>query len=102
MTPEEWDLRAMTENQLKHAVLMVAREHGWLVYHVQQGVIRNAGDHGFPDLVLARNGEVRFIELKREQGNLEPDQMAWMRALPHVEVLRPSDLKSGRLAQVLG
>jgi hypothetical protein len=102
VTAEEWDLRSMTENTLKQAVLTVARERGWLVYHVQQGVIRSAGDHGFPDLVCARDGEVRFIELKREQGALEPDQQRWLHHLPHVEVIRPGDLRNGRLALVLG
>ena len=101
MTPEEWDLRSMTEAQLKAKVLVEARARGWLVYHVQQGKIRSAGDHGYPDLTLARTGEVRWIELKREGAVLEPDQQRWMRNLPHLEVIRPADLDNGRLTLVL-
>jgi hypothetical protein len=101
VTAEEWDLRAMTENQLKHAVLDVARSRGWRVYHVPQSTIKSAGDHGFPDLVCARMGEVRYIELKTEQGVLTHEQQEWMHHLPGVIVLRPSDLDSGRVLQVL-
>jgi hypothetical protein len=101
VTAEDWDLRAMTENTLKQAVLKVARERGWHVYHVPQSTIKSAGDHGFPDLVCARVGEVRYIELKREQGALTPEQMEWMHHLPGVIVIRPSDLDSGRVLQVL-
>ncbi len=91
----------MTELQLKQRVLVEAKARGWLVYHVQQGKIRSAGDHGYPDLTLARLGEVRWIELKRELAVLEPDQQTWMRNLPHVEVIRPGDLENGRLTLVL-
>ena len=101
VTAEEWDLRNMTENTLKQAVLKVARERGWHVYHVPQSTIKSAGDHGFPDLVCARVGEVRYIELKTERGILSPEQMDWMHHLPGVIVIRPSDLYSGRLGQVL-
>jgi hypothetical protein len=101
VTAQEWDLRAMTENQLKHSVLDIARSRGWKVYHVPQSRIPSSGDAGFPDLVLARVGELRFVELKREQANLSPEQMDWMHHLPGVIVLRPSDLDSGRVLQVL-
>jgi hypothetical protein len=101
VTAEEWDLRAMTENQLKAAVLKVARERGWHVYHVPQSTIKSAGDHGFPDIVCARTGEVRYIELKVERGVLSHDQLQWMHHLPGVIVLRPSDLDSGRVDMVL-
>jgi len=101
VTAQEWNLRAMTENQLKHSVLDIARSRGWKVHHLPQRKILNSGDPGFPDLVCARVGEVRYIELKREQETLEHDQQEWMHHLPGVIVLRPSDLDSGRVLQVL-
>jgi hypothetical protein len=101
VTAEEWDLRNMTENQLKHSVLDIARSRGWKVYHVPQSRIPSSGDAGFPDLVCARVGEVRYIELKTEKANLTHEQQEWMHHLPGVIVLRPSDLDSGRVALVL-
>ncbi len=83
----------MSEDELLSAVLDAARLLGWKRYHVRNsrlGVVQ--GDTGFPDLVLARAGTVRFVELKTETGKLRQDQDEWGSALPSREVLRPSGL----------
>lgn len=54
----------MTENELKHAVLKMARRQGWAVYHVPQTTMHNGGGIGYPDLTLARDKEVLWMELK--------------------------------------
>lgn len=101
MDAEEWDLRNMSENTLKAKVLEIGKANGWCVYHVPQGRIKSAGDHGFPDLTFARDREVVFIELKREHTTLEPAQIMWREALPAYHVVRPSDLEAGRVHELL-
>lgn len=103
--------RAMTEDQLKDAVLGAAALHGWLVHHDRPARARRGGeeryetaiegDAGFVDLVLAhpRHG-VLFRELKTERGSLSDDQRAWLDALSgsgraDVGVWRPEDWISG-------
>ncbi len=90
----------MTENELKHYVLRVARMNGWMIYHVPQTTMRNGGGRGYPDLTLARDGEVLWIELKQEDGILSSDQYAWSLALPACHTIRPSDVQ-GRLVELL-
>ena len=91
----------MTENELKQVVLALAKRHGWQVYHVPQSTMRNGGGRGYPDLTLARDGEVQWMELKQEDGKLTLDQAGWQLALPRCEVIRPSDLARGRVEELL-
>lgn len=84
--------RAMTEDDLKAAVLDAAALRGWLVHHDRPARARRdgadtyrtaiEGDPGFPDLVLAhrRHGTL-FRELKSERGRLSDDQQLWLAAL---------------------
>lgn len=50
------------------------------------------GRRGLPDLVLARAGVVVFAELKRQDGQLRPDQAHWAGELGgSFELWRPGD-----------
>lgn len=100
----------MTEAELQGTVLRMAREKGWQCYRPHQGSqTRNsrvrasqiAGSNGYPDLTLARDGEVLWLELKAQDGKLSIEQMAWQAALPRYEVIRPSDLSRGRVDELL-
>ena len=99
----------MTENELKHAVLVMARAAGWAVQHTSQSKPRrpvrgtaNGTAPGFPDLCLARDGEVIFMELKQQHESPTPEQFAWAAALGRGwHLIRPSDLASGRVAELL-
>ncbi len=91
----------MTENELKVKVLRRAYENGWAVYHVTQDRHRNGGGSGYPDLTLARDGEVLWIELKQEKSQLTPEQAMWASILPACHVVRPSTWDSGRVAELL-
>ncbi len=87
----------MTENELKHAVLAIARKHGWLVFHMPAATIRGSQGRGYPDLTLAREGVALWMELKAEQGTLRPEQEDWAEHLPAgYYVVRPSDLEHVR------
>lgn len=102
----------MTEADLQAAVIDLARVCKWRVHHSRTAWVQRrdgstyhatplTGDPGFPDLVLARDGQVLFVELKSERGRLSPDQQAWISALHEVRVLRPHDWYSGQIAEVL-
>lgn len=104
VTPEDHELRAMSESTLKAAVLGIAYQNGWIAFHLTHDPRgRNtAKGSGYPDLTLARDGEALWIELKRETEELEPAQRVWMVALPAMHVVRPSDLVNGRIVELLG
>jgi hypothetical protein len=92
----------MTENELKHVVLDLARRNGWAVYHVPQTTMRNGGGSGYPDLTLARDGEVIWIELKQQAGKLTTQQLEWAAAIGRPwHLVRPADLESGRVGELL-
>ena len=91
----------MTEAELKRAVLALAYRHGWLVYHHPATTVRGSQGKGYPDLTLARDGDVRFLELKQAQGRVQVNQWAWLAALggdgtadSRARVIRPADLPS--------
>jgi hypothetical protein len=75
---------AMTERQWQQLVIDFARLTGWRVAHFRPAMVRSGrwatpmqGDVGFPDLILARNGEVVAAELK-VKGKVTPEQQAWI------------------------
>lgn len=97
-----------TEAQLQKAVIDAAHTFGWLVHHVKPArtpdgkyLTRIAGDAGFPDLVLARRGEVVFVELKSKVGRVRPQQKVWFEALPEVLVWRPEQWQDGTIIERL-
>lgn len=100
---DEWDLRNTSEATLKAAVLELAYREGWLVFHLTNDTrSRNTSKgKGYPDLTLARERQVLWIELKRETEVQSKEQLAWMLSLPHVHVVRPSDLAAGRVHELL-
>ena len=93
----------MTENQLKSKVLEAAYATGWLVEHHVQSNRRGSQGRGWPDLSMVRDGEVLFMELKQEHAGLSPYQKAVQAAMGGrlYHVIRPSDLDSGRVAELL-
>lgn len=91
----------MTENGLKQAVLRVAYANGWAVFHMTASNIRGSQGRGYPDLTLARDRKVLWIELKAEKGLLSDDQHIWADALPAMHVIRPRDWHSGRVHELL-
>ena len=90
---------AMSEDDLLTAIVEAALFMGWLVHHDRRSdKALQQGSTGFFDLVLARNGKVKFLELKSAKGQLSTEQFAWQRALPpdhwaiEYRLVRPSDL----------
>lgn len=94
----------MTEAELKGVVRDMAIARGWAVHETPQNrPVRpvKGQSTGYPDLTLARDEEVLFLELKTQKGVLSSDQTRWMMALPRYEVIRPSDLSRGRVDELL-
>lgn len=92
----------MSEAELRRRVVSLAHSLGWLVFSLPiNRTVRPVKDAvGYPDLTLARNGEVLWIELKTDGGKLTPVQERWHDHLPEVFVIRPNDLAG--LALTLG
>lgn len=102
---------------------------GWRWTHFRTAMTKRgnhvtalAGNKGFPDLIAVRGPRCLFAELKREGGQLESEQAAWMAAiqgcrahrcdcgtetyfgggeLPEFYLWRPSDWLSGEIARML-
>jgi hypothetical protein len=83
------------ETELSKVVRTVAEELGWRVFWTRDNYpgassgsrrIRSVGgtSKGYPDLTLARNNNVLWIELKMSGNDMSVEQMAWSRDLPSV------------------
>ena len=88
--------RSMTEAELRARVVELAHAHGWRVFSLPIAKTRRPVKDavGYPDLTMVRNKQCIWIELKTEEGTLSKEQFAWMRDLPLMLVVRPSDLDS--------
>lgn len=74
--------RAMTEDELLAAILEAAPLLGWRAHHVRNSKAAiTQGDKGYPDVTLARYGQVVYLELKSLEGRLTEDQWGWLLAL---------------------
>jgi hypothetical protein len=109
----------MSERELQVSIMGRAKRRGWKVAHVGRGWVGgNSTDGsvsgtwvtpmspGWPDLTLAKEGHhLIFMELKREQGEVDEDQWFWLRLLnkcgARAIVVRPSDLREGRVTTIL-
>jgi len=96
----------LSERDLSQHVVNLARMLGWRV--MRTPTWRPTGtDPGYPDLTLARDGRVVFVELKRTGGRLSAAQQAWLAALPpdgeHVTVCvwSPAHWYGGLVEEVL-
>lgn len=98
---------AMTEAALLRRVIETASLLGWHVHHSRPARTRDGGwvthltgHAGCPDLVLARDGEVRLVELKSSRGRVSPEQKDWLDASGGV-VWRPVHWLDGTVERAL-
>lgn len=92
---------AQSEAAYQDNIVQLAEAYGWWSYHVRDSRGSNAG---FPDLMLVRGVDLRFLEVKAQKGRVRPEQEMVIGALRHVErvhadIVRPSDWP--RLEQAL-
>lgn len=76
-----------SEADLQAFAVDYLRMRGWLVGHFRAGRTeqgwRTPGSYdakGFPDLAIARRGQVRLIEVKGPKGRVTQEQHAWLDA----------------------
>lgn len=117
VTPDQCADSQMTEKTLQDRVRGRAKSRGWKIAHAGRGIaaFTAAGDpvfvtpmpKGWPDLFMLhpRTGRVLVIELKREDNDLDPEQLEWLSwfiecGIPAVMV-KPSDLRLGRVNAIL-
>lgn len=88
----------LSEDDFKDRVIGAAKAHGWRVAHFRPArtargwVTAMQGHKGFPDLVLARNGQLILAELKSDTGRVDPEQRKWLAALgTYARLWRPDD-----------
>jgi hypothetical protein len=86
----------MPEAAWSTTVRDTARTYGWaLIYHTRDA---RGSDRGWPDLALGHPGQSRtiFVELKKWDGKVRPEQRAWLLHLAacgmETAVWRPADL----------
>lgn len=78
----------MLERELQDGVAQVARLLGYRVFHARPAWTQKGyrtpvsyDGKGYPDLTLAGNGRVIFVELKCGRNVLSAEQAAWLEAL---------------------
>jgi len=102
----------MTEGELLECVIDLAHIFAWRVAHFRPALTSkgwrtpvSADGKGFVDLVLAREGQVLFRELKGTGGRLTPEQEEWIWELSgrgaDVDVWYPSHWLDGTIEQAL-
>lgn len=116
LTLEQCQDRSMTERKLQDSVVGRAKRRGWTVAHAGRGWVGGSEEEGgqwvtpmapgWPDLTLAKAGNrLIFMELKREQGDVAPEQWFWLKLLnlcgARAILVRPSDVREGRVNAIL-
>jgi hypothetical protein len=118
ITPDQCEDRKMSERTLQNRIVGRAKTKGWKIAHAGRGIAAfdSAGrpvfvtpmSKGWPDLFMVRPGyRPLAIELKREQGEVEPEQWEWLQAMNATGcidaiVIRPSQLRDGTVTAILG
>ena len=115
-TTEDCIDERMSEKVLQDRVVDRAKRRGWKVAHAGKGWVGDAESGsgqfvtpmspGWPDLTLAKPGHaLLFMELKRQTGVLDEKQVEWLQLLNLTGnvaiVVRPSDLRMGRVNAIL-
>jgi hypothetical protein len=103
----EFDTK-MTEKDLQNNIIQIARLLGYHVHAERPSINRRGkwstaiqGVPGYPDLTLAKQGKVLFIECKSEKGQPTDYQTSWALALPNYYLARPSAWLSGEIERIL-
>lgn len=80
---------ASTEAELSKIVCDIAHDLGWRVFRlpIAKGSRPVKDAIGYPDLTLARNHNVMWIELKVGGNTMSLEQIEWARALGRVLIV---------------
>jgi hypothetical protein len=96
-------IHAWTEKQFQKQVIALARTLGWWTMHHYDS---RRSTPGWPDLVLIRDHQALFVELKAEKGRLSADQENVINMLLgaglNAQVWRPRHWADGTIHTTLG
>ena len=89
----------LSEADFQRWFIEAARLGGWKVCHFRPGKTQRGrwvtpiqGDKGAPDLILAKDGRVLLVELKRDSGKPTREQVEWLAAAGgHGRLWRPEN-----------
>ncbi len=98
----------MSEYSFVGQILDLAHIYRWRIVHFtparvgQDGAWRTpyAGDKGFPDLILVRDGRLIIAECKSKRGRLRPDQIVWLEALSSVAGIEVYTWREGEIESI--
>lgn len=95
----------MSESVFTGEVMRLARRLGLLAHHCKDSR-KCEGAAGFPDLIALGERGLLIAELKTENGDTSAGQDLWAwtasRSGLAIPVLRPADLDSGRIIDMMG
>jgi Holliday junction resolvase len=74
-------LRAKVDNNHRE-IAEAFRKHGWLVLSLAPV------GRGVPDLLVSKHGHMRLVEVKQKRGKLTEQQVEFMKAGWHFDVVR--------------
>lgn len=106
-------LPKMTEAACQQAIVDLAHYYGHWVVHVGRAQLPNGrwitpaliDGKGFPDLFIAGDGGIAFVEVKTDDGKRTTEQLRWedklLTSWQEVYVLRPRHLQSGRVKMLM-
>jgi hypothetical protein len=110
ITVDQCKDRKMSESKLRERVIYRAQKYGWKDAHAGRLQLADGRwitpmSKGWPDDTFAKPGHrIIFMELKKELGEVEPEQVDWLQLLNqtgnYAIVVRPSDLREGRVEQI--
>ena len=96
MTPTTID-QHISEADFQDLIVDYARLKGWRIAHFRPARTNEGWrtavsyeGHGYPDLTLARQGHVIFLEVKSAEGRTRPEQQTWVDALPNAYIVKPA------------
>jgi len=84
--------RESSEADFQNAIIKLAKEQGWLVYHTHDSRRSQAG---FPDLVMIKGNYLIVAELKNRTGKLSEAQTTWVKAFEAVNITNINVWKPG-------
>jgi len=92
----------MSEDELLQAITEAATFLGWRWHHVRRSDLAlQQGHSGYPDLTLAKEGRLVFLELKSMIGVVTADQEAWLEELSGTEGVNVLVVRPDRLDAIL-
>jgi Holliday junction resolvase len=69
------------ESSVQAKLIKDHKENGWLVIR-----LRSVDPAGYPDLLMIKNGKVKFIEVKKDTGTLSKLQIMRIEELRHHKI----------------